>query len=150
MGNEVIEQPLRLYQDDPVIAVADGTAATWSDIWTYQVPNGTALVLKPSHTFSAYIEDASAEVGSATCQVKIEKRDSSKSDVLVVFGPALYVEIKEFQEKSKLARLMVPGEGVIVNEREYLIISVKDDGAVDESDSYFELHIARIRKAIGA
>jgi len=150
MGNEVIEQPFRLYQDDPVVAVANGVANTWSDIWTYQVPNGTAFILKPSHSFSAYIKDASAEVGSATCQVKIEKRDSSKSDVLVVYGPALYVESKEFQEKSKLARLMVPGEGVIINEREYLIISVKDDATVTEASCYFELHIAKIRKAIGA
>ena len=147
---EIIEQPFRLYQNDPVVAVADGVAATWSDIWTYQVPNGVALVLKPHHTFSAYINDGS-EVGASTCQIKIEKRDSSKSDTQIAFGPALYVEVKEFQTKAKMARLMVPGEGIIVNEREFLIISVKDDGTVTTSATcYFELHIARIRKAIGA
>lgn len=147
---EIKEQPFRLYQDDPGVAVSDGTAATWTDIWSYQVPQGTALILKPQHTFSAYIEDASAEVGDQTCQVKIEKRDASQSDVLIVFGPDLYYAVKEFQELSKIARLNVSEDGVIIGEREYLVISVKDDGTVDESDSYFQLHIAKVRKSLVA
>jgi hypothetical protein len=149
MSPEIVEAPFRLYQDDPVVDVADGTLNTWSDIWKYQVPVGVTLMLKPEHTFAAYIEDASTEVGNSTCQVKIEKRDSSESDVQKVYLD-LYYASKEFAEKSKMAHLQVPSGGVIVAEREYLVISVKDDGAVDESDSYFELHIAKIRKAIGA
>lgn len=147
---DVKEQPFRLFQDDPVISVSDGVANTWSDIWKYQVPQGTALILKPTHTFSAYIEDASTQVGNQTCQVKVEKRDASESDVILVYGPDLYYTIKEFQERSKMARLMVPAEGLIVGEREYLVISAKDDGTIDESDSYFEMHIAKVRKALTA
>lgn len=150
METNVREDPFRLYQDDPNVDVADGTASTWSDIWTYQVPNGNALILKPQHTFSAYIEDGSAEVGDATCMVKIEKRDSSKSDVYCVYGPDLYLASKEFQEHPKKATLKVPAEGVVVHERQFLIISIYDDGTIDESDSYFELHIARVRKTLGA
>lgn len=145
----VKEEPFRLHQDDPVMTVADGTADTWSDIWEYQAPNGTALILKPHHTFAAYIEDASTQVGDPTCTIKIEKRDPSKSDTLLVYMD-LYYASKEFAEQIKMARLMVPDAGVIINEREFLIISVLDDGDVDESDSYFELHIARLRKVLGA
>lgn len=148
---QVIEQPLRLTQLDPVISEADGTASQWSDIWKYQVPNGTALILKPEHFFSAYLEDTSpAEVGDQTCRVKIEKRDSSESDVYIVFGPKLYLAVKEFQNRNLRARLNVPAEGVVLEERQFLVISVYDDAAIDASDSYFELHIGRVRKAINA
>ena len=147
----IIEQPFRLTRSDPVIAEADGTANQWSDLWKYQVPNGNALVIKPSHTFSAYLEDtAPAQVGNQACRVKIEKRDASESDVLLVYGPDLYVASKEFQDKTKIARMMAAPEGVIINEREFLVISAYDDAAIDASDSYFELHISRVRKALKA
>ncbi len=147
---EIIEQPFRLYQGDPVISVADGTASVWSDIWKYQVPVGVSLILKPNHTFAAYLyNDAPAET-LVTGMVKIEKRDSSESDVVKVFSD-LYLSCKEFQEKSKMARLQVPAEGIIISEREFLVISVYDAvNVVDESDCYFELHIAKVRKALGA
>jgi hypothetical protein len=148
---QVKEEPFRLTNTNPVISEADGVALTWTDVWTYQVPNGTALILKPNHSFAAYLEDSSpAEVGDASCRIKIEKRDSSKSDTLIVYGPALYVSSKEFQYQQKMARLKVPAAGVVVNEREYLIISVYDDATGDSSDSYFELHIAQLRKTLGA
>ena len=149
---EVKEQPFRLYQDDPVISVADGTANQWSDIWNYEVPIGVALILKPEHTFAAYLYEStnSAACGDSDCRVKIERRDNSESDVLLVFGPDFYVTVQEFQNKSLMARLKVPAEGVVVNEREKLVISVYDNGAIDESACYFELHIAKIRKVLKA
>lgn len=153
---DIIEQPFRLYQDDPVISVADGTAAVWSDIWKYQVPVGVSLILKPHHTFACYLWEttADAECTTTNTMVKIEKRDSSESDVVKVFLD-LYITCREFAEKPLMAKLQVPEEGIIVNEREYLVISVYDpDGAVDEAggtlDCYFELHIAKVRKALGA
>ena len=149
MSPEIIEQPFRLYQDDPNVSVANGVASRWSDIWKYQVPLGVSLILKPEHTFSAYLDDG-AEVGAQTCSVKIEKRDSSQSDVVILFGPNLYATVKEFSERSKMATLGVPSGGIIVSEREYLVISAYDDGTITESTCYFELHIAKVRKAIGA
>ena len=146
---EIIEQPFRLNQSDPVIAETNGVADTWSDIWKYQVPNGVTLILKPEHTLSAYINDG-AEVGDYTCQIKIEKRDASESSVQLVYGPDMYVTVKEFTDKDKLAHLVVPSGGVLISEREWLIIAVKDDGTVTTASTcYFELHIAKVRKAIG-
>lgn len=153
---EIIEQPFTLYQDDPVISVADGTAATWSDIWKYQVPVGTSLILKPNHTFAAYLWETThdTECTQHNTMVKIEKRDSSESAVEKVYAD-LYKACIEFQDHDTMARLQVPAEGVIINEREFLVISVYDpDGAVDEAggtlDCYFELRIAKVRKALGA
>ena len=148
---EIIEQPFRLYQDDPVISKANGVVSTWSDIWKYQVPVGVSLILKPNHTFAAYLYETTnnAECGASDCMVKIEKRDSSESDVIKAYSD-IYYSIKEFQEKNKMARLQVPAEGIIVGEREFLVISVYDNGAVAYASSYFELHIAKVRKALGA
>ena len=150
MADTVKESPFRLTDSDPVIAVADGVAATWSDIWTYQVPQGVALIIKPFHTISAYIYDAGAEVGASTCQIKVEKRDASGGDTEILFGPDLYYAIKEFQERGKMAKFSQVSEaGVIIEPRQKLVISVKDDGTVDESSCYFELHIAKIYKTLG-
>ena len=154
---EIIEQPFRLYQRDPVVAYADGVIATWSDIWKYQVPVGVSLILKPNHTFACYLYESTTpgECTPTNTMVKIEKRDSSESDVMKTFLD-LYIACREFRDKSTMARLQVPAEGLIVNEREFLVISVYDpDGAVDEAgaaggDSYFELNIAKVRKALGA
>jgi len=145
-----IEQPFRLTQADSGISEADGTANQWSDIWKYQVPVGVTLKVKAEHTFAAYLEDASAQVGNATCRIKIEKRDPSESDVLLLYGPDLYVVSKEFQDQTKKARLACPAGGITISQREYIVISVYDDGAIDASDSYFELLISKVRKAISA
>ena len=151
MGQDVIkETPYRLYQDDPVISVSDGTADTFTDIWTYQVPQGMALIIKPYHTFAAYINDGS-EVGDNTCQIKIEKRDASGTEVEILYGPELYLTSKEFQEQVKMAKLVAVSEaGVIIEPRQKLVIAIKDDGTVDESACYFELHIAKVYKTLGA
>lgn len=150
---EIIEAPFRLYQDDPVIEVANGTLATWSDIWKYQVPVGVSLILKPHHTFAAYLYESTApgECTVTNTMVKIEKRDASESSVTKAFSD-LYITAREFQEVPKMAKLgLVPQEGIIVGERELLVISVYDpDGAVQESSCYFELYIAKVRKALGA
>ena len=151
MEKDKVDQPYRLTQSDPVISEADGTANQWSDIWKYQVPMGVQLVIKSDATFAGYLEDTSpAEVGNATCRFKIEKRDPSESDSLLLYGPDIYLASKEFQDIRKKARLSVPKGGLVIDQREYLVISAYDDAAIDASDSYFELLIKRVRRPIKA
>lgn len=127
---------------------ADGTASTWSDIWKYQVPTGQAHILKPGYTFSAYLEDASpAEVSNGTCRIRIQIRDQSEQDHKSIYGPALYVASKEFQDSRKKAMLNLMSD-VAVEERFFIVIQVYDDGAIDESDSYFLLETTRVRSSI--
>ncbi len=151
---EIIEAPFRLTSDDPVLSRADGVQSTWSDLWKYQVPIGTSLILKPEHTFVANLEWDTTTAGNSTCIVKIEKRDASESEVVRVFYD-MYYAVKEWQNKTKMAHLQVPPEGIIIGEREFLVISGYESagalqaGAVNDV-SYFELRIARVRKALGA
>ena len=151
---EIIEAPFRLTSDDPVLTRADGVTSTWSDLWKYQVPIGTSLILKPEHTFAANLEWDTTTAGDATCQVRIEKRDASGSDVVKVFFD-MYYAVKEWQNQTKMAHLQVPPECIIINEREFLVIlgwesaGALQAGAVNDV-SYFELRIARVRKALGA
>jgi len=140
-------ETFHLSRSDSAVTETDGTASAWSDIWDYQVPTGVAHVLKPEHQFSAYLEDASAEVGSGTCRLRIEVRDQTESDRRVVFGPVQYVRIKEFQDKRKVAVLNVPAP-VPVKERSHIVVVVYDDGAIDASDSYFDLEMERVREAL--
>ena len=127
---------------------ADGTASKWSDIWKYQVPIGQAHILKPQHFLAAYLEDAApAEVGSGTCRIKVVKRDSSEQDEKALYGPALYIASKEFQDRDKMASLALVGDE-LVEERFFIVIQVNDDGAIDESDSYFKLETIRLRSTV--
>lgn len=147
---DIIEEPFTLNNNDPVLELSDGTAGQYTDIWKYQVPVGVSLILKPEHTFSLYLEDTGpAQVGDSTCSVRIEKKDASQSAAQLLYGENLYLVSKEFQDVKILAHLAIPPEGIVVNEREYLVIAANDDTDIDESDSYFELRIAKVRKALG-
>lgn len=147
-SKEIITDPFHLTQSDGNITATDGTTSIWSDIWKYQVPIGVTHVLKQGHTFSAYIEDDSpAESGSSTCRVQIEVRDSAEQDRLIVFGPSLYVKVKEFQDTNKIAQLFV-ADPVVVPERYWIVIMVNDDDGIDASDSYFDLYISRARAKV--
>jgi len=152
----IIEQPFTLYQDDPVISVADGVASTWSDIWKYQVPIGVSLIIKPEHTLSLYLaiagptEIAAADATYNTGMVRVEKRDASGSDVQVICGPRIYRAFRQFSDRERLAHFNVPAEGVIIGEREYFVMLAYDDGTISETVCYFEARIAKVRKALGA
>lgn len=147
MPGKIIEEPFHLTNADPGITSADGTADTWSDIFKYQVPQGVTHMLKPEHTFSAYFNDGS-EIAAPEAQVKIEVRDPSEQDKRPVFGPAMYARVKEFSEKSKLAKLNVSSDGMQVKPRDWIVVMVKDNGTVAAADSYFDLHINRIRESV--
>lgn len=151
MVEKIKEEPFRLTQADPVISAANGVASRWSDVWKYQVPIGVKLLILPTHTFGCYLRDTSpAEVGDSTCRVKIEKRDPAEGSVICLYGADLYVASKEFQDQSKLARMKVPGGGITIDEREFLVISAYDDATIAYATSYFEMHIAKVRRALGA
>ena len=126
---------------------SDGTASKFVDIWKYQIPTGQAHILKPSHRFAAYIEDGSTEVGNGTCRIKIVVRDQSEQDEEAIYGPALYIASKEFQDDDKMARLQLRHEKS-VEEKFFIVIMINDDGTIDESDSYFKLETIRVRSTL--
>lgn len=133
----------------PAANRADGTANQWTDIWKYQVPSGQMHILKPTHRLSAYLEDSSpAEVGGGTCRIRIQIRDQSEQDHKTIYGPALYVASKEFQDDNKMARLGLKSE-MTIDEKFFIVIQVYDDGTIDESDSYFKLETTRVRSSLG-
>jgi hypothetical protein len=126
----------------------DSTASKMTDVWKYQVPSGQAHILKPGHRFAAYLKDTgAAEVGSGTCRIKIVIRDQSESEEKVLYGPALYVASKEFQDADKMAKLDLQKEEK-VGEKMFIVIQANDDTGVDESASYFKLETVRVRSGI--
>lgn len=143
------ETPYPLTQIDPNVVARDGRAGEWADIWRLQVPVGQTLICRPGHTFAAHLRDTThAEVGMATTMVKIEKRDPGENDILLIYGPDLYISVTEFQNEELKARLRVPMEGVEVSEREWLVISAMASTVISAADSYFELFIARRRPPV--
>ena len=148
MATGILTDPFHLTQADPNVTVADGTANTWSDLWKYQVPIGVSHVIQTGHTFAAYLEDTSpAEVGNSTCRVQVEIRDPAEQDSRIVYGPGLYLRVKEFQDRDLMARLVTP-EQLVVAERYWIVVRAIDDATIDASDSYFELLISRARNKV--
>lgn len=144
---EIIE-PFHLTNSDPNVTKANGTANAWADIWKYQVPRGTELILAPGDTFSTYLEDTSpAQVGDRTAKVKIEVRDPAEGESSLMLGPQAYQSVKEFQDEDLIARLKLV-EPVRVPSRYWVVIAAYDDATIDASDSAFDLYIHRARAGV--
>jgi len=144
---KVFEQRYHLTDADPAITAADGTADVWSDIFKWQCPQGVTLLLKPTDTFSAYI-DATGEITAPAAQIKVEWRDASEQDKRPILGPAMYTRVTEFQDEELKAHINVPSEGLPVQPRQWLVVMVHDDGTVLETNSFFDLFTTRIRESV--
>jgi len=146
MPGKVLEEPFDLTDQDSNITKSNATDSAWSDMYKYQVPVGIGHTIQPGHFISAYLDKAGTET-SATALVKIEVRDSAEQDKRTVFGPAVYAKIKEFQDRNKIARLNV-AEPVPVLERQWIVLMVSAATAPTTANSYFDLAISRIRRAL--
>ena len=145
---EVILEPFHLTSGDAGNTEGDGTANAWADIWKYQVPRGTEIVLSPGDTFSCYLEDGSpAEIGDRDAKVRIQVRDPAEGSDILVFGPSLYIHSKEQQDDDLIARLKIR-ESMRVPSRYWIVISAYDGATIDASDSYYDLYLKRVRKGV--
>ena len=135
--------PFRINQADGNIIAANGIANIWSDIWKYQVPQGTGIILQTGDQFSAYLHDGTAEVGDYDCFVKVEVRDPSEQDKDLILGPSLYQGVKEFQDRNRIKRIAV-AKPVKVYPRQWITITVKDNAAVQYARSFFELLTSKV------
>ena len=133
-------RPFHLHQGNSNLTRSDGTASTWVDIWKYQVPRGTTLMIAPGDTFSAYLEDASAEVGNHTAKIEVVVRDPAERENTLVLGPVHYLSVKEFQDDDLIYRIGLLSH-IEVPPRYWVVVRVYDDGAIDESDSQFNLYV---------
>lgn len=129
---------------------SDGTNVVWGDVWKYQVPQGTGIVLQAGDQFSCFLSDDTVptEVGRYDCYVKIEIRDPSEQDNQLAFGPALYNRIREFQDRNKIARLGI-GKPIKVYPRQWIVIAAKDVGTIDVSECYFSLLTSKVAVPLG-
>lgn len=144
---KILEEPFHLTKNDAGVSAADGVASTWSDIFKYQVPQGVTHILKNEHTISIYFDDGS-EIAAPEAQFKIEVRDPGEMEKKSVYGPAMYVRATEFQDRTKMAHLNVPAEGLHVRARDWIVLMVYDNGTVANADSFFDLFINRIRESV--
>lgn len=147
MANQPLDEPFDLTDQDSNITKANATAATWSDVYKYQVPVGVGHVLQAGHTFSIYLMNTSSTVNAATDLVKIEVRDSAEQDKRTVYGPAIYQRVQEFQDRNKIARLNVSAP-VPVLERQWIVVMIKGATAAGTASSYFDLAINRVRQPL--
>lgn len=126
----------------------DGTQAKWSDIWCYQVPTGTSLILKPSHRFSALIHDVGGATADGGCRLKIEVRDQSQGDSKTVFGPTMYEACKEFTDRDKMATLDLMNDLAVEEKMWICVMAYIVDDYHNESACVFKLETVRIRSGI--
>lgn len=141
MENFITEE-WSLTQATANVTEADGTADTWSDIWKWQVPSGNGIVIDPGDSFAAYLEDASAEIAN-NARVRIQVRESEEDEAKTIIPAVPYVRVKSFDDERK--RFVYEGATVRIDENWWIVVQVNDDGAIDASDSYFELTGKRAR-----
>lgn len=124
---------------------SDGTTGVWGDVWKYQIPQGTGIILQAGDQLSIYLADDATptEVGRYDCYVKLEVRDPAEQDITLVLGPALYNGLREFQNRNTITRLGNP-EPVKVYPRQWIVIAAKDVGTIDVSECYFDLLTSKV------
>jgi hypothetical protein len=83
------------------------------------------------------LEAGAAEITRPDAQIAIEYRDAAEMKVVNMFGPENYDAVKEFQDKTKRAKLNfrgIPGEEILVKPLEWIVIKIKDDTAMTATD----------------
>lgn len=134
--------------------ITDGTAiqttGVWGDIWKYQVPQGSGIILQAGDQFSLFLGDDSSptEVGRYDCYVKIEVRDPSEQDIELIFGPALYNRVREFQDRNNILKLGL-SKPIKVYPRQWIAIAAKDVGTIEVAYSYFDLLTSKAAIPLG-
>ena len=145
----MITEPFHLTSSDPNNTEADGVANTWTDIWKYQVPRGTTIILSKGDTISMYLEDTGpAEIGDLDNKVQILVRDPGETGDRLVFGPAPYIRVKEQQDQDLMARLRLV-EPLIIPARYWIVFQAYDGVVIDASDSYYDFYVRRVRQGVG-
>lgn len=146
---DIVEEAIDITQGDAGVTGTNTAAATWGDLWDYQVPVGIGLVLMPSHCFSVYLESLSE--AEANALVEIVLRDSAGAEEKTILHPTLYATLKEFQDVNLKARLNLK-EPIKVFEEQHIVIRAKSASGIDvtggSSESYFDLEATRIRETL--
>lgn len=148
----VVEESWQISSVDTTnITYANGVDSKWSDMWKYQVPTGEAIILRPSHHFSIYLDETSGndEVEGGKARVKIEVRDQSEQDAKGIFGPKLYDSCKDFDDVTKMATLELQSD-ISIEEKFWIVVMVYNtSGTTTKYDySYFELEAVRVRSGM--
>jgi len=139
---EPVLAPFLLTHNDGNITAANGVAGLWSDIWAYRVPNGVGIVLQASDIISMYLDDG-AEIGRYVEYVRIEVRDPSQESTRLVYGPAIYDRVREFQDRNTVARLGLP-EQVKVYARQWIVFMNLDAVGVTVATCLLTLQTSKV------
>ena len=135
------------------ITEADGTGATWKDIWDFKVGLNQWIILSSQDIFSAYlIGDDAAEMPKTT-RVRIVKRDVTNEDAKPVLSELPYQRLKAFTDRDLLMHLAIT-DRLTVEPEEHIVVQVNGvdaagTGDLDASASYFKIFTHRRKKASG-
>ena len=144
-------QPFMLTQDDANVALGTDTIPNqWGDVFRYRVPQGTNIVLQNGDQFSLYLGTApNVEAPLYATFVKLEVRDPAEQDTRKVFGDTLYLRVREFEDRNKIARLTIP-EPVRVLPRQWIVIVAKSSpDPIRVKECYFGLLTNKIAVPLG-
>ena len=148
--NPVKEEVFYLTSEESGVTGTDistGQTSLWLQGWRFQVPVGQSLILLPSDTFSIYGEDQTDTELTVADKLRIRVEDPSHADSKLVLGPAIYDQVKEFQDRDLIKHLDLV-KPLIVKENSWIIIEVYAAVSLDESDCHWILTCQRVRHAI--
>ena len=143
-------EPFVITQEDSDVTQADTSAGVMGDWFSYRVPLGQSIILRPSDVLCVDCDNTSAAVCSNVGQIKLEIRDATGSDKKPVLGPMLYGSfaasgVGEFKDDDLMNHLQISGE-IEVKEREYIVLMVDNPTTgADKDTSFFSLRTHRKR-----
>lgn len=119
-------EPFVITQEDSDVTQADTTAGVMGDLFSYRVPKGKSIILRPSDVLCLDLDNTAAAVAANTCVVKLEKRDQTGAEKTPIIDKLQYASfaasgVGEFQDEDKLIHLDINNE-IEVGEQEYLVL----------------------------
>jgi len=143
-------EPFVITQEDTNVTQSDGTAESLQDLFSYRVPTGLVIVLRPGDPFKIHIDETDSSVGQNTSLVYVIIKDATGEEIKPLLGPMQYANfsasgVGEFQDEDKIVRLGI-GREIRVREQEYIVVQVKNATPYADKDlSWFSLECHRER-----
>lgn len=143
-------EPFVITQEDSDCTGSDTTADSLQDVYSYRVPIGVTIILRPTDVLCVGIEETDGTVAQNISLVKLEKRDQTGEEKMPLVNSMQFANfaasgVGEFQDEDKLVRLEINKE-LRVEEQEYIVLMAKNASPyIGEDDSYFELRCHRER-----
>lgn len=134
----LVKSPRSITNQDSNITKADSTASTWSSVFKYSVPLGTAFEMTPANYFHTTIKDTADNSITATAAdlMRIMKANANETEKREIWRGPLTLFTGNVYDEFQRPKLRVP---VLWNASQVILLDFYCATAIDGTNASFVL-----------